>query len=207
MTRSTPDASGVLAGRIVLDDRVEPGRIVVRRGTIAGVELSDGESAGPLLAPGFVDVHVHGWGGHDAMHGVAALERMAAALVRHGVTSFLPTAVTAPLSALGEFADSVRAWLPRAAPDAAQPLGFNFEGPFISPARKGAQNPAFIQVPADVAATALEPLLDGLRLITIAPEVPGALELIGWLRGRGVAVSLGHSAATEAQARAGYAAG
>jgi N-acetylglucosamine-6-phosphate deacetylase len=64
-----------------------------------------------------------------------------------------------------------------------------------------------LRVPADVSAAEIEPLVDGLRLITIAPELPGALELIGWLRGRGVALAMGHSAATLEEARAGYAAG
>ena len=125
-----------------------------------------------------------------------ALDGMARALLRHGVTSFLPTAVTAPLAELASFAERVRRWMPAAPDDGAGPLGFNLEGPFIDPARKGAQNPAHIRVPAEVSTADLEPLVDGLRITTIAPEIPGALDLIRWLRARGVAASLGHSAAT-----------
>ncbi len=85
----------VVSGRLVLDDRVEDGRVTVADGWITAVEpgaasASDG-AAGPYLAPGFVDVHVHGGGGHDAMGGRAALDGMARHLLRHGVTSFLPT--------------------------------------------------------------------------------------------------------------------
>ena len=87
---------------------------------------------GPYIAPGFVDVHVHGWGGHDAMGDRAALDGMARRLLRRGVTSFLPTAVTAPLDELAGFADRVRAWSPDAPADGAEPLGFNLEGPFLA---------------------------------------------------------------------------
>ncbi|HEX7472620.1 MAG TPA: N-acetylglucosamine-6-phosphate deacetylase [Candidatus Limnocylindrales bacterium] len=194
-------------GRLVLDDRVAPGRIVVEDGRIVTVELDDAEAGGPLIAPGYVDVHVHGWGGHDAMASAAALDGMARALLRRGVTSFLPTAVTAPLAALFGFAARTRAWLPGSPADGAAPLGFNIEGPFISPARAGAQDPAAIAIPVDVDLAELEPLLDGLRCMTVAPESPGALALIGWLRDHGVVASAGHSAATLDQARAGYAAG
>jgi N-acetylglucosamine-6-phosphate deacetylase len=97
--------------------------------------------------------------------------------------------------------------MPGAPDDGAAPLGFNLEGPFIADARRGAHNPAWIRDPADTAMADLEVLLDGLRLATVAPERPGAIELIRWLTGRGVRVSLGHSAATLSQAGAGYGAG
>ena len=141
------------------------------------------------------------------MGDLADLDGMARSLLRRGVTSFLPTAVTAPLAALGAFADRVRGWIPAAPADGAEPLGFNLEGPFLAPARHGAHDPAHLRVPADVPAGDLEPLIDGLRLLTVAPELSGALELIRRLRSRGAAVSIGHSAATVEEARAGYAAG
>jgi N-acetylglucosamine-6-phosphate deacetylase len=196
-----------IRGRLVLDEVIEPGRITIEGGVIAGLERDPGAVGGPLISPGFVDVHVHGWGGHDAMGSEADLDGMARALLRHGVTSFLPTAVTAQLEALQAFAARVRAWRARAPADGAEALGFDLEGPFISFERKGAQNPAFIVAPAAVERSDLEALLPGLRLITIAPEVDGAVELIRWLAGQGVAVSLGHSAAALEVARAGFAAG
>ncbi len=204
------DAATVIAGRLVLQDRVVAGRIVVTDGEIAAVEYD--ESAGadrslPYLAPGFVDIHVHGGGGHDAMGAAADLDGMARHLLRHGVTSFLPTAVTAPLPDLVAFAERVRAWRPAAPTDGAEPLGFDLEGPFLADARRGAHDPTHLRAPADVPRGDLEPLLDGLRLVTIAPELPGALDLIGWFRERDVATSMGHSAATVEQARAGFAAG
>ena len=202
------DPAGSVSGRLVLDDRVAGGRITIEDGLIATVELDDGLGAdGPYLAPGFVDVHVHGWGGHDAMGDEAALDGMARSLLRQGVTSFLPTAVTAPLGSLVAFAERVRGWQPGAPADGAEPLGFNLEGPFLAEARHGAHDPAFLRAPADVPRPTLEPLVDGLRLLTIAPELPGAIELIRWLHERGAAVSIGHSEASDEEAQAGYEAG
>ena len=197
----------VVAGRLVLDETISPGRIHIEEGRIAAVEPDPGSIGGPLVAPGFVDLHVHGWGGHDAMGGSGALDGMARGLLRQGVTSFLPTAVTASLDTLRAFADAVRAWMPASPADGAAPLGFNLEGPFISPHRTGAQNPAHVAVPAADGFEALEPLVTGLRVMTLAPEIPGGLDLVRWLAARGVAPSLGHSAATLEEAQAGYAAG
>jgi N-acetylglucosamine-6-phosphate deacetylase len=199
-------ASTVVQGRLVLEDRVSAGRIIVTQGLIERVELDDAET-GHYVCPGFVDVHVHGHGGFDAMVGPDALDGMARALLRKGVTAFLPTAVTASLATLRRFADDVRAWQVHAPADGAQPLGFNLEGPFIDPAKKGAQNPESILAPEDVPTSALEPLLDSWRLVTMAPEVAGAIDLIRWLRERGVGTSLGHSSASVHQAIAAYAAG
>lgn len=197
-----------LVGRLVLDDRVAAGQVFVEDGVISAVDVDETDASdAPYLAPGYVDIHVHGWGGHDAMGDVDALDGMARALARHGVTSFLPTAVTAPLADLAAYAQGVRDWIPVAPEDGAEPLGFNLEGPFLAEARKGAHEAAYLLDPAGVDAVDLEPLLDDLRLITIAPERPGALELITTMRARGVTVSLGHSAATFDEARAGYAAG
>ena len=201
--------SETVAGRLVLDDRVAPGRLTVDDGVISAVDLDVAEVTGdaPYIAPGFVDVHVHGWGGHDAMGDAAALDGMARALLRQGVTSFLPTAVTAPLDELGTFADRVRAWMPSAPHDGAEPLGFNLEGPFLANARRGAHDETQLRAPADVPPRTVEALTEGLRLLTVAPELPGATDLIGALSRAGVAVSLGHSAALVDQARDAYAAG
>ncbi len=197
----------LVRGRLVLQAGVEPGRVVVEGGRIAAVEPDPSEAGGPWIMPGFVDVHVHGWGGYDAMGPDPSLDGMARALLHRGVTSFLPTAVTAPLDDLRAFADRVRAWMPAAPDDGAEALGFNLEGPFISPQRVGAQNPAFVRAASNVALEALEPLLGGFRITTVAPETPGAVDLIRWLAQRGVVTALGHSVATAAEAQAGYDAG
>lgn len=202
-----------LRGRLVLDDAVVTGRLTIEDDTISAVDIDDDTpGAGsdlPYLAPGFVDVHVHGWGGFDAMGDGdgSALDGMARALLRRGVTSFLPTGVTSPLPVLHAWADSTRTWLRHPPAGGAQPLGFNLEGPFISQARKGAHNPALLRDPADVPWPDIEPLIDGLTVMTVAPEIPGGLELIRRLTSLGVRVSIGHSDADLAGALAGYDAG
>jgi N-acetylglucosamine-6-phosphate deacetylase len=202
-----------IVGQLVLEDHVARGRLHIADGVITDVEVeaasaaSAGAGAGPIIAPGFCDVHVHGFGGGDAAGSRADLDTMARALLRQGVTSFLPTAVSAPLNELAAFAERVRAWTSAAPQDGAEPLGFNMEGPFLSPARRGAHDPRHLLEPAAVPREGLEPLLDGLRVMTVAPELPGAQELIGWLAARGVVVSVGHSAANLEAARRGYTSG
>jgi N-acetylglucosamine-6-phosphate deacetylase len=204
-------AASEVRGRLVLDESVVVGRLKIEDGRIESIDLEPGAetdaSAPPYIAPGFVDVHVHGWGGHDAMGSTESLDGMARALLRHGVTSFLPTGYTSPFPDLVAFAERVRGWIAGAPSDGADPLGFNIEGPFIAPARRGAHNAKFLLTPAEVPWSEIEPLVDGLRLTTIAPEIPGALELIGRLRARSVRVSVGHSAADLTAAVAGYDAG
>ncbi len=197
----------IVGGRLVIGDAVVPGRVVMDDGVIAEVVPDAAYAGGPFVAPGFIDVHVHGWGGHDATGDSAALSGMARALIRQGVTSFLPTAPTLAEAELPRFADRVRTWMPEAPADGAEPLGFNLEGPFIAPARKGAHDPALLRTPADLDPAIIDAVLDGLRIMTIAPELPGALALIRRLRDLGVAPSIGHSQATLEEARAGFAAG
>ncbi len=208
----------LIEGRLVLADAVVPGRVVIEGGVIVAVGLSSAASStgsssssstapGPFVVPGFIDVHVHGWGGHDATGDAAALSGMARSLMRRGVTSFLPTAPTLAPDELPRFAARVRAWIPAAPSDGAEPLGFNLEGPFIAPARKGAHDPALLRTPEGLGDAAIDLLLDGLRIMTIAPELPGSLALIARLAALGIAPSIGHSAATLEEARAGFRAG
>jgi N-acetylglucosamine-6-phosphate deacetylase len=213
MTRSE------LRARLVLEDGVAVGRVTIEDDRIAAVDVDEqpaGSTASatalsgtslPYLVPGFVDVHVHGWGGFDAMGDANELDGMSRALLRHGVTSFLPTGVTNPLRVLHAWADSTRAWLRRPPADGAEPLGFNIEGPFISQAKKGAHNPSLLRDPADVPWSEIEPLVEGLTVMTVAPEIPGGLELIRRLTSLGVRISIGHSNADLSGALAGYDAG
>ena len=114
----------IVVGRLVLADAVVPGRIEFEDGWIRAVEPDAAGAGGPVIAPGFIDVHVHGWGGHPATGDAAALSGMARALLRRGVTSFLPTAPSLATDELPRFADRVRAWMPSAPDEGAQPLGF-----------------------------------------------------------------------------------
>ncbi len=197
-------------GRLVLADAVVPGHLVIEGGFIAQVVPDPDDRAaatGPYVAPGFIDVHVHGWGGYDATGDGSALTGMAHVLLKHGVTSFLPTAPTLPEAEIPRFAARVRAWMANAPSGGAEPLGFNLEGPFLATARKGAHDAALLRAPADVDPALIDACLDGLRVMTIAPELPGALELIARLAALGIAPSIGHSNATLDEALAGYRAG
>ncbi len=196
-----------LHGRLVTDDGELRGAIVVEDGVISALEPDMSVDDSTIIVPGFIDVHVHGWGGHDAMGGADALSGMARALASRGVTSFLPTSVTASFEKLTLFAESVREWMPAAPADGAEPLGFNMEGPFLAEQKKGAHPADLLRHPEDLDEARLATFTEGLRVITIAPELRGALELITRLATSGVRVSLGHSAADVAEARAGYAAG
>ena len=210
-----PDRRPRSKGRLVLDDRVADGTIRIEGDTIAEVTLVDGPATGaalppgrPFLAPGFVDVHVHGWGGHDAMGDRAALDGMARALLRRGVTSFLPTAVTAPLGALAAFAERVRAWLPDAPADGAEPLGFNLEGPFLAEARRGAHDPAYLRAPgATSRARRSSRSSTGSASSRSRPSCPARSTSSAGSASAASTISIGHSAATFEEARAGYDAG
>jgi len=196
-----------LSGRLILEDGETLGHVTIEDGRIAGIEAEGTVDGSVIVVPGFIDVHVHGWGGHDAMGGVDALSGMARALAGRGVTSFLPTSVTASFEKLTVFAESVREWMPAAPDDGAEPLGFNMEGPFLAPKKKGAHPLDLLRHPEDLDDERLATFVEGLKVITIAPELRGAPELIRRLATRGVRVSLGHSAANVAESRAGYAAG
>jgi N-acetylglucosamine-6-phosphate deacetylase len=197
----------VVRGRLVLRESVTPGRVVVEDGWITAIQPDESEAGGPYIAPGFIDIHVHGWGGHDATGDADALSGMARALLLQGVTTFLPTAPSLAEQAIPAFAERVRRWMPGAPADGAEPLGFNLEGPFLAPSRKGAHDPRVLRTPEEFDRAVLDQATSGLRVMTIAPELPGALELTQRLAAQGVIVSLGHSAATLDEALAGYRAG
>ncbi len=158
------------------------GAVLTESGTASDVL----DVTGCTVAPGFIDLHVHGAGGHAGQGPEADLDGVALALARGGVTAFLATAFAAPLPEL-------RALVTGSRPTrGARCLGVHLEGPWLSPAAAGAQPPAALRAP-DVA-EALALIADGdVRLVTLAPELPGALELVSALVRRGVRVSLGHS--------------
>jgi N-acetylglucosamine-6-phosphate deacetylase len=159
-----------------------------------GDELVDAE--GLVLAPGFVDLHVHGAAGYDLLTGGSeALAAVAAFLVRTGCTAFLPTTVAAPWD---ETRAALAVWAEACArpPEGARPVGIHLEGPFLNPQRAGMQPRAHLRLPDAAWAEALLGAGRGwVRTVTLAPELPGGQELVASLARRGVAVSLGHSEA------------
>jgi|HubBroStandDraft_1064217.scaffolds.fasta_scaffold111763_2 N-acetylglucosamine-6-phosphate deacetylase len=199
---------------------VEHGRILEvstrnSRQLPAGVSISDlGEG---VMAPGYIDIHIHGSAGYDVMDDIAdALPAIEHLLARHGVTSYFPTTVTAPmdktLRALEHLADAIEErerennsadGKPRTLP-----LGIHLEGPFISHARRGVHPPEDLLAPTLTLFERFWQAARGrIRMMTIAPELEGATEVIAEAARRGVCVSLGHSDADFAAAERGIAVG
>jgi N-acetylglucosamine-6-phosphate deacetylase len=169
----------------------------------AAAQVVEGE--GLWLVPGFIDLQLNGAFGHDFTANPETIGLVAAQLPRYGVTAFLPTIITAPLETIAAAQTVVTQEKP-ALGSGALPLGLHLEGPFPNPAKKGAHNPAHLRAPSLETITEWSPE-KGVRLVTLAPELPGALPVIKALTRRGVVVSAGHSAATYEEALAGFAAG
>jgi N-acetylglucosamine-6-phosphate deacetylase len=165
---------------------------------------------GATLAPAFFDVHIHGAKGHDVMEATAeALGVMGGFLAQHGTGSFLATTVTAPLDATLRSLSGLAKLLARpVAEGQARPVGIHLEGPFLSHAKRGVQPPEHLLAPDIAVFDRFFDAAEGqVRLMTLAPELPGATELAAHATARGVRVSLGHSDATTAETRAVIAAG
>jgi N-acetylglucosamine-6-phosphate deacetylase len=194
------------AGRAIL----EPGYVAVAAGRVTAavpgrpprapdIALPDG-----ILLPGFVDLQVNGYFGEEfRVAGADGWARVVTRLPQTGVTALLPTFVTAPPGALSAALRAASALIPALPAGAARVLGVHAEGPFISPARKGAHHGAWITDPTPAAVDELLAAGQGvLRLVTLAPERDGALAAIDRLTGAGVLVSVGHSDATARQVAA-----
>ncbi|MBL4847020.1 MAG: N-acetylglucosamine-6-phosphate deacetylase, partial [Planctomycetes bacterium] len=190
-----------LAGRVLTPGGWREGALEVEGERI--VAFREGPAPSRLLIPGFIDLHVHGGDGADVMDGPEGIARVAAFHLRHGTTSLCPTTITRPAEELKTVVADCAA-IPDS-PQAARLLGVHLEGPFLSDERRGAQ-PAFTRAP-DLALAAELLALGPVSIVTLAPELPGALELIRQLRAAGVRVSLGHSACSYEEGAAGFAAG
>ncbi len=169
----------------------------------AGAETLD--ASGLLLAPGFIEMQFNGGFGADFTDDPTAIWRVAEGLPRYGVTGFLPTIITSPAEKVALGQRVVTAGRP-AGFRGALPLGLHVEGPFLNPKKKGAHNPAYLRPPSLEAAAAWAPEA-GVRLVSLAPELPGSLEVVRSLADRGVLVSAAHSMATYDEASAGFDAG
>lgn len=178
-------------GHALVDGALVPGDVAIDDGRVVGVGLAGGGRG--IAAPGFVDVHIHGFAGVDfATADAEGYRRAREALLETGVTSFHPSFITAP-----------EAELVAALREVPPGLGAHLEGPFISSDRLG-MHPAAARRDPDVAL--LERLLAAGRVahVTLAPELPGALELVDLLVARGITVACGHTDATDEQAHAAF---
>lgn len=200
-----------LRGRLLLEGELVEGRLTIERERISAVTVEPaGLADPPVIAPGLIDLHVHGFGGCDPESDLAGMAR---ALARAGTTAFQPTLFPGDPERLGQIAE--RAWAASEASNAAGggacALGLHLEGPFVNPERAGALPPEAIVEPSVAALRAiLGPASGsgrGVRTVTLAPELSGARELVDELVRCGVRVSLGHSSATAEQARSAARAG
>jgi N-acetylglucosamine-6-phosphate deacetylase len=200
-------------GKLLVGDSLVPGAVIVEGQSITEVRTDNalGDIPEPALeaaivSPGLIDLQVNGGFGLEVGGDPAALAALAARLPETGVTAFLPTLVSSDAAAYRTAAAALAvAW---AAPGARR-LGLHLEGPLLAPERAGAHDRARIAGGAATLTAVLDELLvaDVLRLVTLAPELPGALDLIRRLRSAGVVVSLGHSDASFDEMLAGIEAG
>jgi len=163
-----------------------------------------------LLVPAYLNIHVHGAVGHDVMEGTPqALQAIGAALAGHGVGAYYPTTVTSSTEETLRALDMIAAVIEQGAhAEGAAPLGIHLEGPFLSAAKRGV-HPAALLVQPSIALfdRFLQAARGHIRIMTIAPELTSALELMEYAAGLGVVSSLGHSNATLVEAEAGFRAG
>jgi N-acetylglucosamine-6-phosphate deacetylase len=208
---STLTARKLLRGNEI----VEYPEVTIQDGYITSIASRD--KGGPsdtfadgTLVPAYLNIHVHGAVGHDVMEGTPeALHTVGAALARHGVGGYYPTTVTSTteetLRGLAGIAAVIES---QPAADAAVPLGIHLEGPFLSPAKRGAHTRELLATPSIALFDRFWQAAHGrIRILTIAPELRSALELIEHASKLGVVCSLGHSNATLEEAGAGFRAG
>ncbi|MGH9617468.1 MAG: N-acetylglucosamine-6-phosphate deacetylase [Acidobacteriaceae bacterium] len=206
---------------------IDQPQVTIESGSIASIEsrgaLSAPEGAQHLdfpdatLAPGYFDVHIHGAVGHNVMDGSEeAFDAIGKFLSSRGVAAYLPTTVTAPVDMTLRALDGMASQIERARNESsdtvnsrgARPLGIHLEGPFVSHAKRGVQPAEYLREPSmDLLRRFVEAARGHIVLMTVAPELPGAIEFIREAVGLGIRVSLGHSNATTPEAEAGIAAG
>lgn len=213
----------VLTARQMLTplQRIEDAALIVEDGSIMALGRREALAIPPaarildfgdaILTPGLIDIHIHGAAGHDVMdasaEGVAAIERL---IARHGVTSYCPTTVTASIDQTLHALESLGRALQDEGRggDRARPLGIHLEGPFLSHARRGVHSPLFLQpVSLELFDRMWEASGGQVSVLTTAPELDGAPELIAEATRRGICVSIGHSNADLEHAVAGIRAG
>lgn len=189
-------------GCLYLDGRFKTGlSLLLSDGKIADIvpeggryEAAQADLMGRKAVPGFIDIHVHGGCGCDTMDGTPqALDTLSAFFASHGTTSILPTTMTGPVSLIRKSAENVYQYM-QGPSKGANILGLHLEGPFLNPSAKGAHPEEYLIPPAISDYRAMTgPSASAVRLVTLAPELPGAMDLSEYLTGQGIVVSIGHT--------------
>lgn len=200
----------IINGRIILPDEIIENHILIFDENIRGIvtELPDAveeviDINGKYIAPGFIDIHIHGTNGSDVMDGqVDSLKNISKSLLKNGVTTFLATTMTMGKTDIKAAFESVKNY-PSTAHEGARLAGIHVEGPFINKAYKGAQNESYIITPEY---ELIKDYVELIKLITVAPEVPGMLDFVDMIKSKHphIQFSIGHSAATYEEAVEGY---
>jgi len=179
-------------------------------GLITDISSDPSLRAETILSPTFLDVHIHGAAGHDVMDcsasDLGAVQRF---LARRGTSHYLPTTVTASVDDTLRALEALGNAIERPTPgDEATPIGIHLEGPFLSHLKRGVHLAALLQPPSVALLERFQQAARGhIRLVTVAPELPGAMEMIAYATAQGVRVSLGHTNATATEATAAIRAG
>ncbi|HSL25130.1 MAG TPA: N-acetylglucosamine-6-phosphate deacetylase [Acidimicrobiia bacterium] len=183
---------------------IDQGRIVDMSGAPGqpGIPPARIDLDGLLLAPGLIDLQINGGFGEDFTEDPSSIWRVGARLPEHGVTAFLPTIISSPGGTVDRALQTLRAR--PAGYRGAEPLGLHLEGPMLSPARPGVHDTAQLRTPSLGLIDGWSPAA-GVRMVTMAPELPGAEAVIRALRAAGVVVAAGHTSADYDQARAAFA--
>ena len=206
----------IINGKILFDGQVLEHKALLFEEQIKGIvdvnEIPETceviDAKGNYVAPGFIDIHIHGYDTKDTMDGTTdAIRTIAQGIAKNGVTSFLPTTMTMSKEEIATALEAARV-VKAEGSEGAQVLGVHMEGPYINEAFKGAQNGKYIQAPNQDAIAFVKAYQDIVKLITIAPEVEGAKAFIEEItHSTDIALSMGHTKATYEQAIEGIEAG
>jgi N-acetylglucosamine-6-phosphate deacetylase len=205
------EASVIKNGMVITPSKtIEKGVVVFEDGKITAVGQPNRakvprnakliDASGKIVAPGFIDIHVHGGKGRDVMDAsYEAVKDMAKFVVSHGTTSFVPTTISAPRSELLRTVGAVKTAMEKGT-DGAEVLGAHLEGPYINLEKRGAHDANYVRLPSmDEIEELWEASNSAVKIVTLAPELEGSKMLIEKLRESGIVASIGHSNATYIQ--------
>ncbi|MDN5316215.1 MAG: N-acetylglucosamine-6-phosphate deacetylase [Thermoanaerobacterium sp.] len=203
----------IVDGRLLLDNNIVDDKdLLIEDNKIAAIGKGlSGDNVinadGNYVSPGFIDIHIHGSAGFDTMDGTFdAINAISKSIAKRGTTSFLPTTMTEDKNKIKNAIKNV--YKNKNHVEGAEILGIHMEGPFINPKQKGAQDEKFILKPTiDNFLELCGDYMDIVKLVTIAPEVEGSLDLIKFLKEKGIIVSVGHTDSTYDEVAAGFKAG
>ncbi|WP_305767123.1 N-acetylglucosamine-6-phosphate deacetylase [Candidatus Epulonipiscium viviparus] len=188
---------------IIFSDKIEK---IVEADSATLRNLVGIDAKGKYISAGFIDIHIHGYAGFDTMDGTGqAITKIAEGIAANGVTAFLPTTMSMPKAAIERALNAIQE-VRKTQSSGAEVLGAHLEGPYFNLKYMGAQNPDYIVNPTVSDAEFIKKYIDIIKLVSVAPEVDGAIDLINAIKAD-VAISMGHTAATFTEAIAGINAG